>query len=283
MEQVIVYVASAFSKNSAGGNKAGVCLSGDMLNPVQKMEIAAKLGYSETAFISKSTNEVADLMVEYFTSIEEVPMCGHATVATFTVLRELKMLTKNNYMIETKSGNLPIKITDDMIYMEQNKPQFFEKINADILRDCFDINALSDKYISEVVSTGLKDIMLPVKDLETLTKMKPNFEEISRISETYQTTGIHAFALENDRIVCRNFAPLYDIPEESATGTANCALASYLYKNNLMKRSIYTFEQGYSLNQPSEIQVTLEEHNEMIEKVTVGGSGFIVEKLELFV
>lgn len=283
MEQVIVYVASAFSKNDEGGNKAGVCLSGDKLSPVQKIDIAAKLGYSETAFISKPTNEVADFMVEYFTPVEEVPMCGHATVATFTVLRELKMLTKNDYMIQTKSGNLPIKMTDDRIYMEQNKPQFFEKIDSEILRDCFDIDVLSNDYLSEVVSTGLKDIMLPVKDLETLTNMKPNFEEISRISEKYQTTGIHAFALENDRIVCRNFAPLYDIPEESATGTANCALASYLYKNNMMKCSTYTFEQGYNLNQPSEIQVILEEHNEVIEKVTVGGSGFIVEKLELVI
>ncbi|CAM3237378.1 PhzF family phenazine biosynthesis protein [Vagococcus fessus] len=56
--EVTVYVASAFSKNQKGGNKAGIVLMEQPLNTNQKMEIARQLGYAETAFIS--TSETSD-------------------------------------------------------------------------------------------------------------------------------------------------------------------------------------------------------------------------------
>jgi PhzF family phenazine biosynthesis protein len=105
--------------------------------------------------------------------------------------------------------------------------------------------------------------------------MRPNFEQISSISRKFDTIGIHAFALDNGKIICRNFAPLYDIPEESATGTANCALACYLYHHNIIRRKEFEFEQGYSLNSPSQITVLLETQNDDINNVIVGGTGYI--------
>ena len=70
---VKVYVASAFCLNNSGGNKAGVVLYEDSLTVREKMDIASKLGYAETAYITKSS--VADYRIEYFTPAEEVPLC----------------------------------------------------------------------------------------------------------------------------------------------------------------------------------------------------------------
>lgn len=74
---------------------------------------------------------------------------------------------------------------------------------------------------------------------------------------------------------CRNFAPLYDIPEESATGTSNGALGCYLYHhrkiNNEQALNI-VFEQGYSMKKPSEILVSLVVKENEILEVKVGGS-----------
>ena len=79
----------------------------------------------------------------------------------------------------------------------------------------------------------------------------------------YKAVGYHVFALESLHGAdanCRNFAPLYDIPEESATGTSNGALGCYLYHygkiNNEQALNIL-FEQGYSMKKPSEIRVSL--------------------------
>ena len=67
-----VYVASAFSKDEKGGNKAGVLINDYNLTVKQKMKVAEILGYSETAFISKS--DKADFKLEYYTPVEEVPL-----------------------------------------------------------------------------------------------------------------------------------------------------------------------------------------------------------------
>jgi len=111
-----VYVASAFCHNDLGGNKAGVVLFNEDLSDKDKKKIAKELGYAETAFINNS--DKADYKIEYFTPAEEVPLCGHATIASFGVLKHLGKLAKKNYTIETKSGILGITIENDEIFME---------------------------------------------------------------------------------------------------------------------------------------------------------------------
>ncbi|MBZ5963609.1 PhzF family phenazine biosynthesis protein [Leuconostoc gelidum subsp. gelidum] len=282
---VDVYVASAFSKDNVGGNKAGLVFDRPDLSSVQKMAIAKKLGYAETAFIISSS--VADFCLEYFTPTEEVPLCGHATIGTFAILNLLNKLSKNNYTIETKSGVLSIKVdSDGMVFMEQNTPTFFNELSLDLFNDCLDVNSINDKLPIQIVSTGLRDIMMPIKSTKYLQQLDPNFNIMTELSKEQNVIGVHAFALEegegNLTAICRNFAPLYDIDEESATGTSNCALACYLFKY-VEKKSQYIFEQGYNLNSPSRIIVNLKTHNDMVDAVFVGGYGYLVEKKSLSV
>ena len=274
---MIVFIASAFSKDNMGGNQAGVCLLGEAYNAQQKLAVAKQLGFSETAYISTGKN---GFQLEYFTPVAEVPLCGHATIASFVVMRDKLSLDKETYTIETKSGNLSVTLDGDMVFMEQNKPAFYETLSKADMAKCFDIEVANDQLPIEIGATGLRDIMLPVKSLEILEAMKPNFDEISSISQKFNTVGIHAFSFDGARIVCRNFAPLYGIPEESATGTSSCVLASYLWKNNIVRKKEYTFEQGYALNSPSEIIVRLTTSDDNIDQIVVGGKGYSVgEKL----
>jgi len=282
---VDVYVASAFSKDNVGGNKAGLVFDRPDLSSVQKMAIAKKLGYAETAFITSSS--VADFCLEYFTPTEEVPLCGHATIGTFAILNLLNKLSKNNYTIETKSGVLSIKVdSDGMVFMAQNTPTFFNELSLDLFNDCLDTSSINDKLPIQIVSTGLRDIMVPIKSTKHLQQLDPNFSVMTELSKEQNVIGVHAFALEegkdNITAICRNFAPLYDIDEESATGTSNCALACYLFKY-VEKKSQYIFEQGYNLNSPSRIIVNLKTHDDMIDAVFVGGYGYLVEKKSLSV
>lgn len=279
--EVPVYVASSFSKDNGGGNKAGVVFDGELLTTSEKMEIARQLGYSETAFISEST--VADYKIGYFTPKEEVDLCGHATIASFVVLSHLNKISKKNYTIETNSGVLAITIKDEIIFMEQTKPIFSEMISPSYFENCFDTKDIDNKYPIQIVSTGLKDILIPIKSEEILSELKPDFEKIAEVSKTFNVVGMHLYTFADERIICRNFAPLYDINEESATGTSNAALASFLYHQSEAKNKFYTFEQGASLGALSEILVRLEtSSNEEIEKVFVGGKGYYCEQKKLF-
>lgn len=272
-----VYVMSAFSKENKGGNKAGVVLDRKNLTVQQKMGIAKKLGYSETAFVTSS--EVADYKIEYYTPTDEVPLCGHATVATFSLLYHLNMLKKSDYTIETKAGILRMKIDGDgMIFMEQNRPEYLDLLEPDAFADCLQVDWISKKYPIQVVTTGLKDIIMPIDSVKHLAGLDPDFKVMENISRELEVVGVHAFALtkgEEAIAICRNFAPLYGIDEESATGTANCALASYLFKH-YGKKERYIFEQGYNLNQVSRIVVNVVEENGEIQEIFVGGYGYLV-------
>lgn len=268
-----VYVASAFSKDGKGGNKAGVVFMEKPLTTAQKMDIAKQLGFAETAFISES--EMADYKMEYFTPKEQVDLCGHATIGSFVIIMHLRKIYKEHYTIETNSGILSIAIKGNMIFMEQNKPVFYEVIPPEEFIDCFDLETVDPAYPIQIVSTGLKDMLIPIKSEAQLQALKPNFEKIKEISKAYQVVGTHLYTFEEDRIVCRNFAPLYDINEEAATGTSNAALACYLYEQHRLMKEEYVFEQGYSLDLPSEIIVKLTLNKlEKVEKVYVGGKGY---------
>lgn len=278
---VQIYVTSAFSKNGSGGNKAGVVINRPDLSREQKLAIAKELGYSETAFILPCDD--ADFELQYFTPTDEVPLCGHATIASFATMQLLGMLEKEDYSIRTKAGILSIIVRDDgLIFMEQNKPEYFDILPSAIFADCFSVGPDTTLPI-QTVSTGLRDIIFPVVSREDLEALEPDFRKMTRLSRELNVVGIHAFTLSDKPGVdaeCRNFAPLYGIDEESATGTASCALACYLYKHR-KKKEAFVFEQGHSMGLPSRIFVKLSCENDEIEAVYVGGSGYLYRAVKI--
>ncbi len=141
----------------------------------------------------------------------------------------------------------------------------------------------------QIVSTGLKDIFIPIKSLDQLTQIKPNFERVKQVSKEFDVIGYHLFALETKFSAtahCRNLAPLYDIDEEAATGTSSGALSCYLFKYGKINESQINdliFEQGYSMNRPSEIRAKLYVNREEITRVRVGGTATNIKQISLVV
>lgn len=275
-----IFILNAFAKTVNGGNPAGVVLNSN-LSDAQMQNIAKKVGFSETAFLNKTGEKSYE--AKYFTPVAEVDLCGHATIASFSLLKSKNLIQNVKYSLNTKAGPININVSDNNIFMTQKLPEFSEILSNDEISDC--LNIKNDDLITDlslqVVSTGLRDIIVPIKNLETLLSMRPNLGKITELSHKYNTIGIHAFSLEtmfSSTAHCRNFAPLYDVPEESATGTANGALASYLYKYKLINSGNaknIVFEQGYIMDKPSEILANLDAENDNILAVNVGGSASI--------
>ncbi len=272
------YTLNAFAKTKEGGNPAGVVFDADNLSSQTRQEIATKIGFSETAFVEKS--DKANFKVTFFTPNGEVDLCGHATIATFFLMLKLNRIQIGKYTQETKAGVLSIEATkDEIIFMNQNLPEFFEKIDKNEIADSLNISPdiISIDLPIQIVSTGLKDIFIPIKNLKSLFGIQPNFEKVAYISKKYGTIGYHMFTLEtmkNATAHCRNLAPLYDIPEEPATGTSSGALSCYLYKyGKISNKQVgnLVFEQGYSMNKPSEILAQLKINCNEITEVKVGG------------
>lgn len=283
-----IYTLNAFAKTPSWWNPAWVVLDSHKFSDEKKQQIASKLWFSETAFVEKS--DKADFKVRFFTPNCEVGLCGHATIATFSLMLNLGLIKTWNYNQETKAGILSIEAKENgNIFMQQNSPTFGEIIDRNEIARSLNIpvEVISDDLPIQIVSTGLKDIMIPVKRLADLHHINPDFEKIINISKKYDVVWYHVFSLESqfDSIAhCRNFAPLYEIPEEAATWTSNWALACYLWKywvlgqhdvNNLV------FEQGYSMNRPSEIIVKLGIQEGNIFKVQVWWTSSNIQEIEI--
>ncbi|MGL5435844.1 MAG: PhzF family phenazine biosynthesis protein [Lachnospiraceae bacterium] len=278
-QSVKIYTCNSFAKTETGGNPAGVVLNADAMTEKEMLDIAAGLGFSETAFVQHS--DLADFKVRFFTPVEEVELCGHATIGTFHVMASLNLLPPGSYTQETRAGVLGIEIHENKsVMMNQTPPVFTEILDKEEVADTLNIDPslLIPELPVQVVSTGLRDIMIPVRSMGILDAIRPDFEKVTSMSRRYHAVGYHAFTLETLQqaaAYCRNFAPLYDIPEEGATGTSNGALGCYLYhygRLNQQKAKDITMEQGYVMKRPSEIRVSLRICGNEIVEVKVGGS-----------
>lgn len=281
-----VYILDAFSYQEKGGNPAGVVLNADHLSTAQMQQIAYQLGFSETAFILTST--VADYHIRYFTPNHEVDLCGHATIASFYLMVNQQYIRPGKYQIETLAGRLGVHIQEDhYVFLTQPLPQFDIEVDRQEIVDSLGISVaeLSIDLPVQIVSTGLRDMMIPIRSLSALQRIEPDLEQIKVVSQKYDVVGYHLFTLDtnSDAIAqCRNFAPLYDIPEESATGTSTGALMCYLHQHHSIPATAtapFIFEQGYTMNLPSRLLATLQLNNQgSIESVQVGGLAANIQK-----
>jgi len=272
--KVDVLKYTAFPNGRNGGNKAGVVLNAGGLTDSDMQKVALEVGYSETAFVFDSSR--ADFKLRYFTPTNEVDLCGHATIAAFNALRDKKVIKKGAYSAETRVGILDMEVSKNDVYMEQLNPIYFQTVEEFEVLDCFYEEHFIDKDIPiRVVSTGMREIFVPVKNVDVMHKLHPKMKNIIYLCEKYNAIGMHIYALDADEEVDaygRNFAPLVGIDEESATGTSNGALACILNKYSSPNKIEYTLRQGYSMKMPSEIKVKLKKHKTDILSVLVGGS-----------
>jgi PhzF family phenazine biosynthesis protein len=269
---------TAFPKTKEGGNKAGVVYPADGLKRSDMLRIAKEIGYSETAFVFKSL--LADFKVRFFTPVSEVDLCGHATIATFNILRDEGIIKPGMYTQQTGAGLLKLDVKEDIVYMQQRRPLFGEQVNRKIIEKCFGAKRFTDDhYPIQIISTGMREVFVPIKDTETLNQLVPNFKKIAAVSTSYSVIGFHLFALDDEvDAYGRNFAPLVGIDEESATGTSNGALACYLNRFVKEDQTEFVLRQGYSMNMPSEISAKITKDQDRITDVWVGGSAVKIKE-----
>lgn len=268
-----VYVMDSFSDRIFGGNQAGVVLADKALEPEVMQQVAAELKHSETAFVWQ-TEEGNRL--RYFTPAGEVDLCGHATVAVFSLLRRLGRIEDGTHKALTRAGALEIEVSGETVWMDMAPPKTLGILPEESWEELYGAYGLTleDRPADlppEIVSTGLADIMMPVRDHETLLRAVQDERTVTELSRRFDVTGVHMFCLGEEAVYCSNFAPLYDIPEECATGTSNGALTYYLYERSLVEPERENlFLQGEHMERPSRILSRLTVQDGVV-RVRIGG------------
>lgn len=286
-----IYIIKALTKNGKGGNLAGVMLNSEHIEKEIMQEIAKKVDLSETAFVSKS--KTVDYKVIFYTRNGEIDMCGHATIATYKLLLDKKMIEIGEYIQEIKAGCLKITINPDgLILMDQRKPEYKQEIKIDEIAEILKIPSEWIKNTNlnpRIVSTGVIDLIIPIDNRQHLNAINEMNPEILALQKKYNLDSLHIFTFDtlykNSKANTRNFDPLHGIIEESATGTSNGALACYLFKNDLLTKEEIEdriiIEQGYNMNSPSEIYIKLDIKGNEIERVRVGGYAHMTNEMTL--
>ena len=275
------YIVDAFTDQPFGGNPAGVVLlprGSGFPDEGLMQRVAAELRYSETAFVQRNGDR--EFTVRYFTPCSEVDLCGHATIAAFGLLWQLGKVGDELCLNHTLAGDLEVRV-GKRVMMQMAAPHLVGTM-PDVERLCRIMLCPVPTMPVEVVSTGLPDIMLPVGSLEELESLNPDMGALSELSRELEMVGVHAFVMAGDGYTAhvRNFAPLYGVDEESATGTANAALTHYLQRQGLIQQgSECSFLQGEKMGRPSVVETMLRTDG----TIYVGGKCRIVAKGELLV
>lgn len=276
-----LFIVDAFTNQIFEGNQAGVVLLDEhenFPNVTTMQKVAAELKHSETAFVKKIQHNIYE--IKYYTPTEEIPLCGHATISSFTVLRNEKGLKVGEYFANTLAGNLRVTVESNFIWLEMANGKLLKNLNKKESLDIYQAFGLDLKDIPDLISpcivnTGLADILLPVNSKLLLDKAIQNREEVIRISKEHDVIGVHMFFHTSSSEVtayCRNFAPLCGIDEESATGTSNGALTYYLHAMGLINdNSENIFIQGEAMKKPSVIKSKINCDN----TIYIGGTAII--------
>ena len=213
-----LFQIDAFADAPFTGNPAAVCLLDEASVDEQWMQnVAAEMNLSETAFVRR---QGSDWSLRWFTPTVEIPLCGHATLATAHALLEEGLLAAGGTAtFHTMSGMLSAKQDGELIELD-----FPAKIAAPAAPPEGLIEALGTQPVR--VSLNQFDYLVEMANEDDVRTLMPDFALLRRIPVRGVIVTSRA-ATPGFDFVSRFFAPGAGIDEDPVTGSAHCALAPY--------------------------------------------------------
>jgi len=261
------YTLDVFTNNRFEGNPLAVFTDGDGLSDDQMLAIAREMNLSETVFVQKPAEEEALARLRIFTTKEELKLAGHPVIGTWFLLAELGVVPAQDggvhILQETGAGVLPVEIRfkdgrPQRVTMTQKEAIFKPaKFNKKKLASALGISPkdLDPKLQPEFVSTGIFNLMVPLRNRAALGKIAMNMTELRRL-QGKNATMAYCFALGgNGKAFSRGMLP-WGLYEDAATGSAAGSLGAYLVRNGkLAPGHTLSILQGAEMGRPSLIEV----------------------------
>jgi PhzF family phenazine biosynthesis protein len=286
-----VQIVNAFIDGAAGGNPAGVVIDANALTAAQKLKVAQRVGLSETAFVSASDS--ATIKLDFFTPTRQIAHCGHATIATFSLLRQLGIISEGRHSKETIDGNRDILVDGSMAFMEQRAPKYAPVASRSELgkRSIASLRLAQAQLLTGidpfVVNTGNSFLIVPLADEPSVAELRPDLGLIASLSDELDLIGYYVFStatkVPGRHAGARMFAPRFGIPEEAGTGMAAGPLACFLHDHLGVPDREIIIEQGWLMQPPSPsvIKVTLELAQGKISRLMAGGTARAVSSMRV--
>jgi trans-2,3-dihydro-3-hydroxyanthranilate isomerase len=284
----------AFTTHPLQGNPCAVVMDADGLSDSVMQAIAREMNLSETAFVLDS--KVADFGARYFTPAEEIPMAGHPTIATIFALVDTGRIILNDAItsitLELRVGPIPVDIYApqgrvEQIVMSQKPPQFLTTYDPAEVLPVFGLKA--DEVLPGVpvqtVSTGTPQLMIAVRDLDTLRRIQVNGPAYAALRKRADFFSPHIFCLQGATPAGQTFARHFGTPpdtlEDPFTGSATGGMGAYLWHYGLIDQPRFVAEQGHWMGRPGIGYVEVVGSPDHIQTVRVGGAAVTVLRGQL--
>jgi trans-2,3-dihydro-3-hydroxyanthranilate isomerase len=283
------YTLDVFTTTRFQGNPLAVITDGDELTNDQMRAIAREMNLSETVFVQKPTDDRALARLRIFTTKEELKLAGHPVIGTWFLLAELGVVPAQEGGVhvtqQTGAGVLPVEIRfkdgrPQRVTMTQKEAAFKPaRIDKKKLMAALGLSAkdLDSELEPEFVSTGIYNLMVPLKSRKALSSIQMNMVELARLFGK-QAALAYCFAVgSNHTVHARGMMP-WELYEDAATGSAAGSLGAYLVRHGKLGAGhTLHIAQGVEMGRPSEIEVEVSQTG---KKLTPRVSGAAVKVFE---
>lgn len=229
------YIIDAFTNEVFKGNPAGVCILDQPLTDRQMQAIAMEFNLSETAFVTPMNR--ATYGIRYFSPKKEIPLCGHATLASAMIIFSKSDL--NEVTFHTRDGlHLFAKSEGDQVAMEF---PVYEASPSHVHPRLLDALGIASVLYSGYNGEN-KMMLLEIGDTDSLKSLSPDFQLM--VESTDDINGVVVTAKANNDSYdfhSRYFWPWSGSNEDPVTGATHTFLASYWGKK-LNKKQMRSFQ-----------------------------------------
>ena len=271
-----------FTDRQFGGNPLAVVLDAQGLTTAQMQAIAAEFNLAETTFVLPPKDPKHAAEVRIFTPKAEMPFAGHPNVGTAFVLARLGRVTGDKLVFEEKAGLVPMDIRREngvVVATRLAAPQLLtlgESVEPEIVAAAVGLKAGDIVGQPVVASTGNNFLFAEVRSRDVLKTALGNNEVFARHLPMNRTVGVHLYVDAKEHgveIQTRMFAPLYGVPEDPATGSANITLIGLLAHKAAEKDMVLakTVGQGFDMGRPSILEASAEKKSGKVVATYIGG------------
>lgn len=259
----ILHICDAFTNQPFSGNPAAVCLLDKPADEQWMRLVAREMNLSETAFIHRLDNGFS---LRWLTPLAEVKLCGHATLASASVLWQTGVVHRDHPIVfQTLSGQLTCRLDGEWIAMDFPA------------KDCVACEApagLTEALGCEVNFCGNNgmDYLVEIAEESALRELSPNMSLLSLLPVRGVIVTSKSDHQDYD-FVSRFFAPAVGVAEDPVTGSAHCALGPY-WRNKLNKSKLTAFQAS---PRGGVVQIEV-----LDERVILRGQAVLVSRVELF-
>ncbi|MFY0661210.1 MAG: PhzF family phenazine biosynthesis protein [Shimia sp.] len=254
------FVYDVFTEKPFGGNQLAVIPDARTIAEEDLQKVAREFNFSETTFVYPAEDKANTAKVRIFTPTMEIPFAGHPVIGTACALAQKG--ASENMVLELGVGPMTCKSDGKTASFEATQPlEILCEPDPALVADALSINTgdlLFHAHPPVMASLGLAFTITEVKSRDILARTTPDIAAIRKGNARYPSGWDFAqfvYARDGNTLYARMFAPLDNIPEDPATGSASATTAALLARIEDHDLDL-TIHQGVEMGRPSQIMVS---------------------------